>query len=55
MKVRRKPIQLGGAFDFMNKGKGDTDVDPAIQMIILIGVVLVILNSFSNLFLYLKK
>ena len=55
MKVRRKPIQLGGAFDFMNKGTGDTDVDPAIQMIILIGVVLVILNSFSNLFLYLKN
>ena len=39
----------------MNKGSGDTDVDPAIQMIILIGVVLVILNSFSNLFLYLKN
>ena len=55
MKVRRKPIQLGGAFDWMDKGTGDTDIDPSIQLIILVGIILVILNSFTNLFLYLKN
>ena len=55
MKVRRKPIQFGGAFDWMDKGTGDTEVDPSIQMIILIGIILVILNSFTNIFLYLKN
>ena len=55
MKVRRKPIQFGGAFDWMDKGTGDTEVDPSIQMIILIGIILVILNAFTNLFLYLKN
>ena len=54
MKVRRKPIQLGGAFDWMDKGTGDTDIDPSIQMIILIGIILSLLNSFTNLFLYLR-
>jgi len=55
MKVRRKPIQFGGAFDWMDKGTGDTEVDPSIQLIILVGIVLVIINSFTNLFLYLKN
>jgi hypothetical protein len=55
MKVRRKPIQFGGAFDWMDKGTSDTEVDPSIQMIILIGIILVILNSFTNIFLYLKN
>ena len=55
MKVRRKPIQFGGAFDWMDKGTSDTEVDPSIQMIILIGIILVILNAFTNLFLYLKN
>ena len=55
MKVRRKPIQFGGAFDWMDKGTSDTEVDPSIQMIILIGIILVILNAFTNIFLYLKN
>tara|TARA_B100000686_G_scaffold303957_1_gene341189 strand:+ start:1272 stop:2132 length:861 start_codon:yes stop_codon:yes gene_type:complete len=58
MKVRRKPInigQFGGMFDWMNKGESNTNIDPAIQMIIIIGVLLVILNAFTNLFLYLKS
>lgn len=58
MKVRRKPIDLGqygGMFNWMNKGSSDTDIDPAIQMIIIVGILLVILNSFTNLFLYLKS
>tara|TARA_Y100000817_G_scaffold311892_1_gene304796 strand:- start:4768 stop:5610 length:843 start_codon:yes stop_codon:yes gene_type:complete len=58
MKVRRKPIsmgQFGGMFDWMNKGESNTNIDPAIQMIIIVGVLLVILNAFTNLFLYLKS
>ena len=58
MKVRRKPIsmgQFGGMFDWMNKGESTTNIDPAIQMIIIVGVLLVILNAFTNLFLYLKS
>lgn len=39
----------------MDKGTGDTEVDPSIQLIILVGIVLVIINSFTNLFLYLKN
>ena len=42
-------------FNWMNKGSSDTDIDPAIQMIIIVGILLVILNSFTNLFLYLKS
>ena len=58
MKVRRKPMsmgQFGGMFDWMNKGESNTSIDPAIQMIIIVGVLLVILNAFTNLFLYLKS
>ena len=33
----------------------NTNIDPAIQMIIIVGVLLVILNAFTNLFLYLKS
>ena len=55
MKVRRKPIQFGGAFDWMDKGTGSTEVDPSIQMIILIGIIMSLLNSFTNIFLYLKN
>tara|TARA_B100000214_G_scaffold367185_1_gene337027 strand:- start:1599 stop:2459 length:861 start_codon:yes stop_codon:yes gene_type:complete len=58
MKVRRRPVslgQFGGMFDWMNKGDGDTSIDPSIQMIIVIGVLLVILNAFTNVFLYLKS
>jgi H+/Cl- antiporter ClcA len=55
MKVRRKPIQFGGMFEWMEKGTGDTEVDPSIQMIITLGILLVIINSLTNLFLYLKN
>ena len=55
MKVRRKPVQYGGMLDWMNKGESNTSIDPAIQMIIIVGVLLVILNAFTNLFLYLKS
>ena len=55
MKVRRKPVQFGGMFDWMNKGSNETNIDPSIQMIIITGLLLVILNSFTNLFLYLKS
>ena len=57
MKIRRKPINLGqyGGFGWMNKGESDTSIDPSIQMIIVIGLLLVILNAFTNLFLYLKS
>ena len=58
MKVRRRPVslgQFGGMFDWMNKGDGDTSIDPSIQMIIVIGVLLVILNAFTNVYLYLKS
>tara|TARA_Y100000817_G_scaffold256450_1_gene209766 strand:- start:4237 stop:5091 length:855 start_codon:yes stop_codon:yes gene_type:complete len=55
MKVRRKPLQMGGMFNWMNKGSNETNIDPSIQMIIIVGILLVILNSFTNLFLYLKS
>lgn len=57
MKVRRRPISMGqfGGFGWMNKGSDETKIDPSIQMIIVIGILLVILNSFTNLFLYLKS
>ena len=55
MKVRRKPIQMGCMFDWMNKGSNETNIDPSIQMIIVVGILLVIVNSFTNLFLYLKS
>tara|TARA_Y100000590_G_scaffold459607_1_gene617122 strand:- start:2793 stop:3755 length:963 start_codon:yes stop_codon:yes gene_type:complete len=55
MKVRRKPIQIGGFFDWMDKGKTETDIDPAIQMIILIGIIFVLINSLTNLYLYLRN
>ena len=54
MKVRRKPIQIGGFFDWMNKGETETDIDPAIQMVILIGIIFVLINTLTNLYLYLR-
>ena len=55
MKVRRKPIQIGGFFDWMNKGNSETDIDPSIQMIILIGLIFVLINTLTNLYLYLRN
>ena len=54
MKVRHKPLQSGGMVDWMDKGTNVPLIDPSIQIIILVGVFLVIVNAFTNLFLYLK-
>ena len=56
MKLRHKPLQSGGGpFDWMDKGTNIPLIDPSIKIIILVGVFLVIVNSFTNLFLYLKN
>ena len=55
MKIRRRPIQIGGFWDWMEKGEGETRIDPSIQLIIFVGVLLVIVNTFTNLYLYLKS
>ena len=59
IKVRQKfevYDQSGGMFDWMNKGNVPVqDIDESVQFIILIGLLLVIINAFTNLFLYLKS
>ena len=59
IKIRQKFVmyeQSGGFFDWMNKGDIPAqDIDESIQFIILIGILLVIINAFTNLFLYLKN
>ena len=59
IKVRQKfevYDQSGGMFDWMNKGNVPVqDIDESVQFIILIGLLLVIINAFTNLFLYLKN